>query len=242
MTSQLFMTNNLKIFSYTLIVGLFLISPSFASADSRVVCKEIKEREENAESIFEKHELRFLTLENEIKDTVSTFEQTRLSQKNRSEEILKKHISTISRQGDTDLQKKAVASYLENLKRITAERTASIEKAQQEYKDAIKAIFEQKKSTEKVLLDQYKQSSKRAFENSLRDCEKGRPAFIFKRELRKEIENGHRIFNQQINTVMSEQGLELLRITRNQKIETAQNTFSEKHAVLMNTLRASLLK
>ncbi len=165
-----------------------------------------------------------------------------MAQKNNTDAVLKKHIEDISHQGTTSIQKTAVKKYIDAVKNISQERSVRIESIQQEYKDAIKNLFAQKKSVEKVLLAQYKESSKRTFENTLRSCEKGRPTFLFRRELKKEMEGNHRIFTQQLTSTSFEQSLFDLKTIRDQKIQDTQNTFAQKHTLLIQELRTSLTK
>lgn len=233
-----------KTISYTTLVGAILFVPFLANAESRFVCKDLKERESKAESLFSDHVNRFdNTEENFVKEMggeISQFEEKRVEQKKNADETLKSHLSSVSSLAKTPEQKKAVDTYTAALKNISKARANSIENAQQEYKDGVKKLFAQKKSLEKVLVSEYKESSKRAFENSLRDCENGRSVFLFKKELKQNIDASHKKFVQQLQAVSFEQSLELLKVSRNKKIQDAQNEFLRVHSPLVNTLRASL--
>lgn len=231
------MNNTTRTCIYLFFAGFVLLGPSFAYADSRPLCKEIQEREARAESLFSEHKNRLENKDDEKGEEFSLFEEKRILQKKNTEETLARHIDSITSLATTPAQKKAVTAYSLELKNIAKIRAEEIEQVQKEYRDEIKNILDQKKLLEKNILEEYKESSKKAFEDTFRNCEKGRFSFLFKRELKNDIGNNHRKFVQQLSSVNFEQNMSSLKISRDQKIQTIQNTFLQKHIALTNTLR-----
>ena len=233
------MNNTTRTFAYLFFAGFVFLGPSFAYADSKPLCKEIQERETRALSLFSEHRDQLEKREFEKDDAFSSFEEKRTLQRKNADEALKSHLDSITSFAITPSQKTAVLEYSLELKNIAKIRSEEIEQVQKEYKDAIKNILEQKKSLEKNILEEYKESSQKAFEDTFRNCEKGRFSFLFKRELRNNIDSNHKLFVQQISSVNFEQDLNALKISRDQKIQTIQNTFLQKHIALTTTLRTS---
>ena len=238
------MNKTLFTLSYVFFLGTLALSPSFAHASSRAACDDIKSKEKRADTLFDLHRNNLERLENDFETTLENeltqFEQKRNAQKKTAEETLKRHIDMVSKLGATGVQQSKIDVYLKSVQTISQERTRSIESAQQEYKEGIKQIFDQKKSIEKILLEEYKDSSKKAFEITFSDCEKGRSSFLFKRELKRAVDDGHKRFTTKLSTLEFKESLDALKIARDQKIQAAQKLFSEKHTSLINTLRTSL--
>lgn len=237
------MNNSGKTIQYILAIFMVLVMSVFAHADSRSECTRIEEKERTADSRFTEHNMKLENLEEaftkELGEELTTFESKRAAQKKNAEDTLKKHIEEVSVLATTPAQKNSVSTYIANIKKISQVRAEKIELAQKEYKENIKKIFNQKKNIERVILNDYKESSKRAFETSIRDCQKGRSAFILKKELKREIDNNHKKFVQQLGSITFTQSMESLTIDRDKKIQDAQKEFAEKYSTFAKSLRTS---
>lgn len=240
------MNNTLKKISYACMIFAMVLIPGLTHADSRSVCKSIKEKENRADFVFDVHNSKLQNteelFEQNFKDEIDSFEQKRSSQKKNTEEVFRNYISTISSLANTTEKQTALKAYTDGIKKISATRIESIENAQKEYKEGIKKLFNQKKTIERVILNEYKESSKRAFEKSIKDCEKGRSILILKKELKQSIDGGHSRFAQQIRSTTFDQSILVLKATRDQKIQQAQDVFTQKHSELIKTLRATLVQ
>ncbi len=229
--------------SYLVVIIISVITPVITHASSRSSCNELRQKEFNAEALFSQHNSKLDDVEKEfireLGSEISDFESRRALQKKSTEDKFKKHTDSILTLATTPEQKKIVHTYIANVKNISQARAVAIENAQQEYKDGIKKLFNQRKSIEKVLLSEYKESSKKVFEKTINDCEKGRSVLLFKNELRKSMEENHRKFNQQISATTFGESVAQLKIVRDKKIQQAQDTFTQKYSTLANSLRTS---